>query len=67
MNFASDYEVLKDFRIGVNGYIFQQFTDDNFQEERCTAPNQGPWYWPGVMSFMELKQSAILLSLQYLF
>lgn len=31
MNFASDYEVLKDFRIGVNGYIFQQFTDDNFQ------------------------------------
>jgi hypothetical protein len=29
MNFASAYEILKNFRIGVNGYIFQQFTDDN--------------------------------------
>jgi hypothetical protein len=31
MNFASEYEVLKDFRIGVNGYVFQQFTDDNLR------------------------------------
>jgi hypothetical protein len=28
-NFASAYEILKNFRIGVNGYIFQQFSDDN--------------------------------------
>ena len=30
MNFASAYEILKNFRIGVNGYIFQQLSDDNF-------------------------------------
>ena len=29
MNFAGAYEILKNFRIGVNGYIFQQFSDDN--------------------------------------
>jgi hypothetical protein len=29
INFASAYEILKNFRIGVNGYIFGQFSDDN--------------------------------------
>jgi hypothetical protein len=49
MNFAGAYEILKHFRIGVNGYLFQQFTDDNLNGciDRLRLPcNQASGFVP---------------------
>jgi hypothetical protein len=41
MNFASAYEIVKHFRIGVNGYLFQQFTDDNLNGRTLHGAQSG--------------------------